>query len=129
MEKALLWCGGGVVIWKVGDLHQVKGKLNQTGHHSILQHHGILSETQLVIYGFVLIKDNEQKRTITSTRGTLTAKRNTSFNWCLGQHNQWNLVPLNLTKKSELNNPQVQLTSAKKPGQNYVLSTTSLWWK
>ena len=45
-----------------------------------------------------------------------------SMNWC----------DMNLTKKPELNNPQVQLTSGnscRKAGKNYLWSTSSLWWK
>ena len=48
---------------KVGDLHQLKGKLYHTGHHSILQHHAISSEMRLVSQGFVLMQDNDPKHT------------------------------------------------------------------
>ena len=48
---------------KVRDLHQVKGKLNQTGYHSILQHPPIPSGIQLVGQGFVLKHDNDPKHT------------------------------------------------------------------
>ena len=44
---------------KVRNLHQVKGKLNQSGYHSILLHHAIPSGTRLVAQRFVLIKDND----------------------------------------------------------------------
>ena len=47
----------------VGDLHQMKGKLNQTSYHSILQHHVIPSGTWLVTQGFVLMQDNDPKPT------------------------------------------------------------------
>ena len=54
---------GGVVNCKVRDLHQVKGKLNQSGYHSTLQHHTIPSEMWLVREGFVLMQDNDPKHT------------------------------------------------------------------
>ena len=46
---------------KVGDLHQVMGKLNQTGYHSILQHNTIIPGTWLVSQGFLLMQDNDPK--------------------------------------------------------------------
>ena len=46
---------------KVGDLQQVKGKLNQIGYHSILQHHMIPSGMRLVGQGFVLMRDKDPK--------------------------------------------------------------------
>ena len=49
--------------YKIGDLHQVKDKLNPTVYHSILQHHAIQSGTQLVGQGFVLMQDNDPKHT------------------------------------------------------------------
>ena len=46
------------------DLHQVKGKVNQTGYHSTLRYYEIPSGTQrLVGQVFVLIQDNEPKHT------------------------------------------------------------------
>ena len=45
--------------YKVGGLHQVKGKLNQTDYHSILQYHSIPSRTRLVNQGFVLMQYND----------------------------------------------------------------------
>ena len=48
---------------KVGNLHQVWGELNQTGYHSILQHQAIPSGTRFVEQGFVLMQDNDPKRT------------------------------------------------------------------
>ena len=48
---------------KVGDLHQVKDKLNQTSYHSILQHHMISSRTWLVGQRFVILQDNDPKYT------------------------------------------------------------------
>ena len=47
----------------IAKLHQVKGKLNQTGYHSITQHLTIPSRTQLVGQGFVLMQDNDPKHT------------------------------------------------------------------
>ena len=49
----------GFVCGKVGDLHQVKGKLNQTGYHNILLHLTIPSGTWLVNKGFILLQDND----------------------------------------------------------------------
>ena len=64
MEEALLWWRGkAFAICKVGDLHHVKGKLNQTGYHSILQHHAIPSGTGLVGQGFALMQDNDPEYT------------------------------------------------------------------
>ena len=62
-RRLLCWEEGGLSSWKGGDLHWVKGKLNQTGYHSILQHNAILSGTRLVAKGFVLLQDNDPKRT------------------------------------------------------------------
>ena len=63
--------GGGFVMvcfffinWKVGDLHLVKGKLNQTVYHSILQHNAIPSGKWLVGQGFVLMQDTDPIHTI-----------------------------------------------------------------
>ena len=62
--------GGCIIVWdgtfaycKVGYLHQVKGKLNQTCYHSILQHHTIPSGTRFVGQGFVLMQDNNPEHT------------------------------------------------------------------
>ena len=55
---------GSVTMWGtfancwVGDLHQMKGKLNQTCYHSILQHHAIPSWTRLVSQGFQHMQDD-----------------------------------------------------------------------
>ena len=51
---------GNCKVWK---LHQVKGKLNQTGYHNILQHHTIPSGPRLVGQNFVLVQDNDPKHT------------------------------------------------------------------
>ena len=41
--------GGAFANCKVGDLHQVNGKLNQTSYHSVKHYHAILSGTRLVV--------------------------------------------------------------------------------
>ena len=61
MEETLLWCVGEVANCKVLDWHQVKGQFNQTGYHSILQHHTIPSGMCFVGKGFVLMQDNDPK--------------------------------------------------------------------
>ena len=48
---------------KVSDWHQMNGKLNQTGHHSILQHHVISCGMWLVSQRFALMQDNDPKHT------------------------------------------------------------------
>ena len=58
---AMVW--GAFANCKVGDLHQMKGKLNQTGNHSILQHHTIPPGTRLVDQGFILMQHNDPKHT------------------------------------------------------------------
>ena len=55
----MVW--GTFTICKIGDLYQMKGKLNQNGYNNMLQHHAIPSETQLVGQEFVLIQDNDPK--------------------------------------------------------------------
>ena len=85
--------GGSVMVWgvfvdcKVKDLRQVKGKLNQIGNHSILQHHAI--PRSLWVKDLYSCKILTQSILVNSAKGTLKAKRNsTSFNWYLGRHNQ-----------------------------------------
>ena len=51
--------GGAFANCKVGDLHQVKCKLNKTDYHNILQYHVIPSGMRLVAQGFLLIQDND----------------------------------------------------------------------
>ena len=48
---------------KVKNFHQVKGYLNETGYHSILQHHMIPFGTWLVGQEFVVMQDNDPKHT------------------------------------------------------------------
>ena len=60
----LLWkCWKAFANCKTGNLHQMKGKLNQTDCYSILQHHVIPYGTQPLDQGFVLMQDNYQKHT------------------------------------------------------------------
>ena len=62
---AQLWCGAGGRFshCKVGDLHQVKDKLNQTGYHSILLHPMIPSGMWFVGQEFVLKQGYDSKCT------------------------------------------------------------------
>ena len=46
---------------KVGDLHQMKNKLNQISDHRIRQHNAIPSGILLVSQEFVLMQDNDSK--------------------------------------------------------------------
>ena len=48
---------------KVRDLHQLNGKVNQTGYHRILQHHAIPSGTRNVGQVFVFMQDYDPKHT------------------------------------------------------------------
>ena len=54
---------GAFTYCKVGDLHQVKGKLIQISYHSILQHHTIPCGMWLVAQEFVLMQDNDSNHT------------------------------------------------------------------
>lgn len=47
----------------VGDLHRIKGILEQKGYHSILSRHCIPSGTCLIGRGFVMQQDNDPKHT------------------------------------------------------------------
>ena len=63
---------------KVGDLHLVKGKLNQSGYHSILHYH---VEWGLWVKDLYSWKMMSKSILVSSARGTLKAKRNSiSFN-------------------------------------------------
>ena len=76
-ERMVLQCvtptvkhgGGSVMIWgsfagsRDGDLHRVTDTLNQKGYHSILQRHAIPSVLRLLVRGFILQQDNDQKHT------------------------------------------------------------------
>ena len=58
-----------------GYLHKVKGKLNQTGDHSILQHHAVPTETQLVAQLSVFMLDNDPKHTSKLSRKYIKSKK------------------------------------------------------
>ena len=79
--------GGTFMIWetfincKDRYLHQVKGKLNQTGYHSILQYHAIWSGMQLVGQGFVFIQDNDPKHTRKLCQKYIKSKKGTVPLW------------------------------------------------
>ena len=94
-ERAAIPCitptlkhGGGSIMalgafanYRVGNLHQVKGKLNQTSYHSILQYHVIHLECSLWIKDLYACKEMTQSIQVNSARSTLKAKRNNiSFN-------------------------------------------------
>ena len=133
--RRLCYSVGAFTNWKFEDFHQVTGKLNQIGYHSILQYHAIPSRTWLVAQVFVLIQDKDPKHTSKLCQRYI--RNSTSFNWCLGRRNQrtWNpsnWYEMNLTKKSNLNDPQVRFTSDnsyRKAGKNYFQFISSLWWK
>ena len=57
---------GAFAIYKVGDLHQMKGKLNESGYHRIPQHYAVSSGMRLVG------QDNHPKHTMPPTRQNLT---------------------------------------------------------
>ena len=59
---------------KVGELHQVKGKRNKTGYHSIRQDHMIPSGMQLVGQGFVLRQKNDRKHPSKLCQGYIKSK-------------------------------------------------------
>ena len=79
--------GGSVMGWgdfancKVSFLHQVKGKLNQTGYHTILQHDAIPFWTQLVAQGFVLLLDHHHHHVIPLARISLSLSRHFSLSF------------------------------------------------
>lgn len=61
--------GGSVMVWGcfsyagVGDLHRIKGTLDQKGYHSILKMHAIPSGMRLIGRGFLFQQDNDPKHT------------------------------------------------------------------
>ena len=61
--KRLCYGVGAFANYIVKDLHQLKGKLNQSCYHSIRQHHAIPFEMQLVSQGFLFMQDNDTKHT------------------------------------------------------------------
>ena len=62
-EDSVMEWGWAFANCRVRDLNPVKGKLNQTDYHNMLQHHTISSGTRLVDQGFVLMQDNDSKHT------------------------------------------------------------------
>lgn len=60
--------GGSVMVWscfagaRVDDLYRVSSTLNQTGYHTIVQHHAISSGMCIVCQRFILQQDNDPKR-------------------------------------------------------------------
>ena len=72
--------------YKVGDLLEVKHKLNQTGYCRITRSY---LEHGLWVKDLYSCKIKTQSLLVNSARSTLKRKRNSmSFNWCLGRHNQ-----------------------------------------
>ena len=122
MEEIPLWC------WWL-----VKGKMNHTGYHSILQHHVIPSGTHLEGQGFISIQDNDPNHTSKLCQRYIKSKEEEHvlqlISWSAQSLNWWGI---NLTEKSDLNIPQVLLTCSHfcwKDGQNYLQFASSLWWK
>ena len=117
-------------FYKVGILHQ--GKLNQTDNQSILQHHTIPSGTQLVSQGFVLMQDNDPQHTSKLYQRYIKNKKEQHVLQLMSWPMQsTELNPIELVW-DELNSSQVQLASGnsfRKAEQNYLQSTSSLWWK
>ena len=88
--------------------------------------------------GFVIMQDNDAKHTSKLCQRYI--KRNEEEHiiqlmpWPAqsADLNPIELVWINLTEKSEWNTPLVLLTSGnicRKAGKNYLLSTSSVWWK
>ena len=74
--------GGSVMVWRgafdnriVVDLPQLTDKLNQTGYHSIQQHHTIPNEMWLVGQGFVIMQGNDPKHTNKLSQRYIKRKR------------------------------------------------------
>ena len=63
--------------YKVSDLHQVKGKLNQIGYHSILQHRTIPSRVRFVAQGLLLMQDNDHEDITNHADSTKKIKQKT----------------------------------------------------
>ena len=110
-------------------------QIELSSYYNILQHHTIPSETRLVGQGFILMWDNDPKHTSKLCQKYIKSKREQHIlqlmSWPVKFH--WTgMVWTELKKKSELNNPQVWLTSdssCKRARQNCLQSTSSLWWK
>ena len=119
---------------KVGDLHQVKGKLNQTGYHSILQRHAIPSGKRLVRQGFVLMRDNDSKHTSKLRQKHLKSKEEQQvlqlMSWPAQSPDLYSMLWDELYRKVKLSNPQVRLSCGnpcKKAGKKYRQSASILW--
>ena len=72
MEEALLWRGGFFTKCTVGDLNQVRVKLNQTGYQRILQQGAIRSRMRFLGQGFLLMQDNDRKSELKNPQMRLT---------------------------------------------------------
>ena len=108
----------------------MKGKLNQTSYHKILQHHMVWFRSQLVGQRFVLMQDNDPKYTSKLYQRYIKSKEEQYVLQLMSWSLNW--YGMNLTEKSELHSPQLRLTSGnscRKAGKNYFQSTSSLWWK
>ena len=127
--------GGSVMVWGdfancwVRDLHQVKGKLNQIGYHSILQHHMIPSGTCLMSQGFILMQNNDQKHTSKICLGYIKSSEEQYvlqlISW-LAQLADLNSIGL---MRDEHERCLISGNSCGKVGQNYVQFTSRFWWK
>ena len=136
MEEALLWCVWLLSVGMLGIYIRWRAnwiRLAITTYSSIMWSH---LEHSLFLKDLNSCDIMTQSIQVNSPRGLLKAKRNSpSFNWCLGRGNQQtkillNWCGMNLTKKSELNQPQEQFTSGnscRKAEQNYLQSTSHLW--
>ena len=128
MEEALLWSGG-IANCEAGDLLQVKGKLNRTGDHSVLQHHTIPSGTQLVAQGFLLIQDNDPKHTNKLCQRYIQSKEEqhvlhlTCWLTQSADLNPMNWFGMILTDKAERH---ASSDFCRKVRKNYLLSISSL---
>ena len=93
------------MVWRafanciVGDLLQMKGKLYQTGYHSMLPHLSIPSGMHLVGHGFLLMQDNDPKHSSKFCLRYIKSKRE--------QH----VLQLVWDEKSELNHIYQPLNS------------------
>ena len=121
----------------VGDLQQLKGKLNQIGYHSKLQHHAIPFGTGLLGKIYVLMQDNDPKHTCKLCQRYIKSKEEQHIHqlmpWLVQSED---LNPIDLVW-DELDwkvraKQKIWLTSGYscwKTGLNYLQFTCSLWWK
>ena len=138
MEEVLLQCGELLPIAKSGISTRQRGdgiRLIITVYSSITQSH---LEYSLRVKGFVLMQDNDPKHTSRLCQKYIKSKEEQHIlqlvSWPVQSMdlNSIDLVRDDLTEKSELNNPQAQLTSRNScgnAGQNYLQSITNLWRK